>query len=813
MKLLITLLFLLCSFESFGQASNPNDTLKIGSANSFNPKGLIFNTGDGNNNVNLLVDDSRNTGFSGNSFQLGDGSGGDKCYRFSNSESVNPSLCVDHGNTDLKYNKDTITFGNGDATNDKFIIFNNGQTEPPAIKLDGNTDRLFFRSPAGTPFKEFGTGSGGGGSGVNLLGNPGFENLGTGWSIVGQGTATYPATTHSREGNLRHLSLIFNNANTVFRSNPFTVSEDVLENCEVSGLVRRITDKFRFKIRQLPGNTLIVNQEITGNSNSTWTTIPVTTFACTAGTQYFVEIAANPGISSTDSIELDSLYVGSIQNITPIQNRAHFVGSLTWPYALNSPCTWQSTVFGSGFQNYANETNCGLAPRVIEGDSIVDSSLGLRPEVQISNARAGTYYIVFSGDIMNSNTSTTAHIGMNISSETNYAAVNFQKIGTSTTTPALIFKYTTSMAHTNLTFTMARDSTASNDPSFTPSRVAVSFQIYYYPSDDDTNRDAYNPEITEEFTSARFDTSPDTLNPPDEGIEVATANANKSIRVLADSNLSIIRRIGQALPTCASGAETFAGNEGYCASNNEQLGMDVIVNVAGTYEVCFSANTISLFATTDRHYIADYFISRTAVNSTTSLDRSIGHRQEYQRGQQSRTYNTLNFCSAMNIPAGRHSFKVEAQTVMSNLTVGLTQNVFILHDSASMSLKRLTPYIKAPVLVDSVTTSGNKQLRTEACQVTQTAGITHPLCTSWISSATVESSGTYNLTLRSGIFSAAPICTASPKPPDGAPTSRRIVTIRQNTTSLISVVARQGGNVANTQAPTPFNLICVGSRS
>ena len=124
----ILFFLLLFSFDAFSQSKIPNNTLRIGRGSSPVDKGFIFNTNDGADNENLLIEKvSKKLKFSGNSFQIGD-----------QTQSSNKNFILD-------------------------------STTGAAIRWDG---AALTYSNDGTLFQEIGSGSGGGSSGINLVPNP-----------------------------------------------------------------------------------------------------------------------------------------------------------------------------------------------------------------------------------------------------------------------------------------------------------------------------------------------------------------------------------------------------------------------------------------------------------------------------------------------------------------------------------------------------------------------------------------------------------------------------------------------------------------
>lgn len=135
------LLLFLISFSVFGQASNPNETLKIGKGSTTVDKGLIFDTNEGASNRTLKVDGTTKA---------------------------------------LKFTGNDVEIGDGNTASNKTLVLD--PSTGAGVRWNGTAQRV-EKSNDGTNYKDIGAG-GSGGSGVNGLQdeNPDAESGVTKWT-------------------------------------------------------------------------------------------------------------------------------------------------------------------------------------------------------------------------------------------------------------------------------------------------------------------------------------------------------------------------------------------------------------------------------------------------------------------------------------------------------------------------------------------------------------------------------------------------------------------------------------------------------
>jgi microcystin-dependent protein len=187
MKFINVLICYLLIFNSlaFGQASNPNDTLKIGKKNSSADKGFIFETNDGVSNKTLKVNPtSKGLLWSGNLMQIGDGaSSNDKELIIDPASSTSIKWDGTESTIDLVNEKVRIGEGSDADTTIEFNI-GSGATNP---KIKWDSAKQKFRQSINGSDKDLGSGSGAGGgenynNGFTSDDNANAEDGTTGWT-------------------------------------------------------------------------------------------------------------------------------------------------------------------------------------------------------------------------------------------------------------------------------------------------------------------------------------------------------------------------------------------------------------------------------------------------------------------------------------------------------------------------------------------------------------------------------------------------------------------------------------------------------
>lgn len=125
------------------------------------------------------------------------------------------------GTNELVYDGNNLTVGDGTAS-DKVLKFDKGSGSP-SIKFNNSSGKLEF-SHDNVTFKAIGSGSGSGGSGLNLIENSGFEDGTVGYSNTG-GTVAVVSSGSNLLFDLKSVTFTASGSGQIFETAAITVPE------------------------------------------------------------------------------------------------------------------------------------------------------------------------------------------------------------------------------------------------------------------------------------------------------------------------------------------------------------------------------------------------------------------------------------------------------------------------------------------------------------------------------------------------------------------------------------------------------------
>ena len=396
----LILVYCLAITSVFAQSVNPNDTLKIGKASSSSDKGLTFDTNDGVSNKKLLIEKiSKKLKFDGNTFQIGDGS-----------SSSDKELIIAGALKSLKYNGTSGEFEFNDdvklsgtlkadflqAVNTEVAI-NSLLRASQGIKVGAganeirvNAGNLEF-SNDGVLYKKFGTGSGGGSTGVNLLENDSFEDgVSTGWTSSG-GTFSQQTYTNGVEGDLKYARFVASTSGQYVETTAVAIPTSFSGGCQADFKKVNVATAGLFKIQAMDttGATVYAEQTI---GVSSWIKVPTISFPCpVAGTMVKLRLIS----LTAGTIDFDRGYIGSNQNIVNVNN-TKYLGKLTW--ITTAGCQWSNS--STLWSSFAAVAAC---PSPIVSGSVIAPATKI-PAITIPNFEKGTYQFIASGAFATSTT-------------------------------------------------------------------------------------------------------------------------------------------------------------------------------------------------------------------------------------------------------------------------------------------------------------------------------------------------------------------------------------------------------------------------
>lgn len=569
MKILSVLLLLIFTQLAFSQATNPNDTFKIGSSSS-SDKGLIFETGDGASNKKLTVEKAtKMMKFDGNSFQLGDGaltqdkkiifngtSGAYLMYDKTNLEvSTNSNVAIDAGKK-LKTNSIDTKSGTEVAIEQNARVKGNLNLGTGNNQLRVNAGNLEF-SNDGSLYKKIGSGGGGGSGGSPINTNGSFEDgVSTGWTSSGGTFAQASYTGTPPDSDLKYASFIATGAGQYFETSLFTTPQFMVGGC-LGKLDYYSTDASgTWKVQILDSASNLLKETVLDPKNwqSGYAGLPCPP----VGTQIKLKVISTAaGTILSDRVELGK------ESRTFQVAQAKVAGASYFPATSGCVPTRGSTTQGP-------LTGMAACP----APTITESSMGVWQTTDadnikqtISNLPAGKYEATFE---IWQYISSSSDVNLSIfDGATSCATVP----GQPTTSAAqvkisCIFTYTTAGSHT---FEIYASSTA-NTVNVRADTVNAKFTLKSWPTDSDT---ALRPDTQDWFVDVN-------IGGADASLGVSSVSSYAEI---TNASLDMVPSSGSAgakIPCSSTNASTGST----CSAGNEGVGIVFTNPTAGYYKVC-----------------------------------------------------------------------------------------------------------------------------------------------------------------------------------------------------------------------------------
>lgn len=285
--------------------------------------------------------------------------------------------------------QDKVKVGKRSSSADKYIEFdNNLGASNPKIRANKTTNKIEF-SHDGTSYDPLGSGSGSGGSGVNLLtadDNNTFDEGVTGWTASG-GTVTAETTTPLfGTGSLNWDASALNQT---LSSTAKTPSQGLRDNgnCLASISYKYSGSSGDYKLQAYDGTNVL--GELSLDSSST-TRAAHLGFSCpSSGTVLLRLIAgvADPGQITIDGNQLagGAVHLGSNILLADFGS-SEFYGSLKYGVAAN--CAWATT--SATYADFAADADCS-APTVTGKASAPGTKI---PGVTFSSVIPGEYMVM-----------------------------------------------------------------------------------------------------------------------------------------------------------------------------------------------------------------------------------------------------------------------------------------------------------------------------------------------------------------------------------------------------------------------------------
>lgn len=571
MKFILNLILIYCLIisQAFGQATNPNDVLKLGDKSSSLDKGITFETGDGVSNKKLLVEKiSKKLKWNGNSVQIGDGSA-----------SSDKEIVIAGALKSLKYNGTSGEFEFNDdvkligslktdilqAINSEVDVKNSLRAElgvkfgtgNAEIKYDTGLNSLVF-SNDGTLYKKVGSGSGGGDGGVSILKNGSFEDGSMNWTNSG-GTYVVENYTNGTESDLKYAKFTATSASQTLCSDLATTPSYFGAGGMIDFTYTGTGTAFLAYVLDSVGNKLTAPQALL--NQTAWTKLSPIPFSFNTSQKLCFESVG------AGEIKIDKAYLGSNKNVTSI-SQANRVYKGYWPQMSGCSVSHDSATLSS----FSTTAACpAITTEIADGVSPDYTDFNTFTKFTIGNLKPGKYIVRWHFSYYN-----------NASANYNYFAItDGSYIGQESNANYLSdasFRYgevestfTYSTQQSSKTFELLGKDTASPilylHLDYAPSYVTVD----YYPNASDQ---VQTTEASQWFIDANIG-----------GANPSISNYISSYSEITNGSLDLVLNTGssQAQIACASGTDS----TGLTCSSNESLGITFQNPYSGYYEACF----------------------------------------------------------------------------------------------------------------------------------------------------------------------------------------------------------------------------------
>lgn len=381
-----------------------------------------------------------------------------------------------YGEVKSKIGADTVTVGVPSSGNDITFKY---QDTTMATRANKTTGKLQFTNDS-VAWKDFGSGDGAGGSGVNLISNPSFEDaVSIGWTNSG-GTFTQESYTDNDGINTKYARFVASGSGQYFQSTVLVIPDFLTGGCLAYVGKYKTSDNNQFTFNLLDSSDNVIDSKTLTTSNGAWTggdtSSALIPFSCpSAGAEYKIRVSS----LGAGTIETDLMYFGSENRLAKI-SQARMAGESNFNGV--SGCTHSRT--SSTIGPFSTDADC-LGPSIASSQigqwQTTDSDL-LRQT--INNLPAGTYKATFYFKaVLSASTNSSFSIYDGSSNCTPVQSLTSNTFATPTTV-SCVFNYT---SEGNRSFELYASSvTGAVNITNDIAGAGIKFQLEYYPNDAST---------------------------------------------------------------------------------------------------------------------------------------------------------------------------------------------------------------------------------------------------------------------------------------------------------------------------------------
>lgn len=644
-----------------------------------------------------------------------------------------------------KITDNTFILGDGVVGTDKELQMGDGR-----IKWNGPSAKLQFANDGGSVFQDIGGGDDGGSGGVNVLTNPGLEAGTTaGWNNVGGGTLQL--TTAGADVGFGGFALDWDGSanNDAVVSDQIAVPSGLLsQNC-LARIWYKGADP-NIKLQAIDGSSNILGEQVLAVSAG-YRVESVSYICPSSGTMALRLI----GSANTAQIFIDNAHLGENFLVGQV-SQAEEYGSLIYPGAAS--CEWSSTA--GSFASYA-----------VDADCLGDSSTGKVslpstdvPGFNLTNLEPGKYQIIAQGGFESSDEASVCrwrvHTSVTDSNGKDDSGIA-QVAGSTDNANVVVGYFTYSVAQSSVDFDIQvqRDSGAGNCVinNDTATDKEVNFIVNRFPLSSQL-------VLRDEQINWHVDANQGGAAP-----SLGTGSV-ASYTVITDGSLDTVVNLGSlAVLQACSGTEAASG---LTCSADEAVGISMDIPAAGKVKACatFSWNG----DVTTGAAAATFQIVETGNADQIIVQEGTGRPQSTHEDATGgsvdgtipfRVCGTLTFASV-----GRKTIKLFYEQVAT----GTVNDSILLLDRAAANGQRdlkwevypVNHFRPAPNYVDSMNTPGGAGssfhfvsarfdvIGSTSCNETRENG-------GWVDTTGSSGAGICDVTINSGVFSAAPVCSVT----------------------------------------------------
>ncbi len=672
----------------------------------------------------------------------------------------------------------------GDETgSDVTINMGNGQ-----FLWDDSEAALKFSKDGGATSKEIGSGAGGGG-GINLLVGENFDfedgSPPSNWTASGGAfTSEVGSPLFGAQSGNWDASAASQNLDSTSVLVPIGLRE--------ADCLARVFYKYDtgangdYKLQMLDGSANVlaeVDLEVTQLAGSREAFV-VASCPASGNMQLRLTSTTDPG-----ALVVDEAHLGS--NIKGVQQgSAEFYGSALW--VGTTDCVWSRTS-NATYATYTVDANCTFPTGgSLRGKASAPSTK--IPAIQLDNAPAGEYYVVFGGDI---------------TSQTASQVCSFRLTDGVTPAPSIVsspgvtglaglvvghFSYTDSGNRTiEIQGTGTSAAVQCDVFASLAGLVELEIKVYRYPLESEK-------ALEVDSQGFNIDVSIGGANP-----DLGTADVT-TYTGITDASLDLVINAGSRSAQIACAGTTESSGL-VCSAADESVGISFTIPHTGKYEVCSQFSHSSTGGTSTN---VVFQLVETPNNAQTISQEG--------RGKQEVLMDTTDQVSGFNL-CGLFEFsssgKKTVRLFREQDNTGAPTNILVLDRLATLgqrdlhfSVRPWTHNVPSPVLLSGVVSSLSGGVKivsaTLACDVS-------PVITrqdgAWISSFLFNATGDCTVNIAASTFSGAPSCVVAPQ----SSTSDRSALIDGSITASafdIKTITASTGVVVDDSS----NVICVGPK-